>query len=97
MSEQSGSLGGAVSLPRNIFSFAVSQKVSPMASTKSTKIVIFLNLHFNVSDPREEFFSYKLPYAPPLKISPRIYTFLTGAFSFYKMPENRQKPDKSHP
>ena len=42
------------------FSFAVSQKVSPLGCTKSTKIVIFLNMHFNVSDAREGFFSYFL-------------------------------------
>ena len=38
----------------------------------------------------------RTPICPP-QISPRIYTFLTGAFSDYKMPENRQKPEKSHP
>ena len=31
----------------------------------------------------------RTPICPPLKKSPRIYTFLTGAFSDYKMPENR--------
>ena len=41
--------------------------------------------------------SYELPYAPPPNNSPRIFTFLTGAFSDYKMPENRQKPENSHP
>ena len=73
MSEQSGGSGGTVSLPRNIFSFAVSQKVSPLGCTKSKKIVIFLNMHLNVSDPREGFLSYKLPYAAPKNLSPDLH------------------------
>ena len=42
-------------------------------------------------------FCHTNSHMPPLKIYPRIYTFLTGVFSDYKMPENRQKTEKSHP
>ena len=57
--------GGRRKPPEKHFQFCSLSEGKPYGEYQKHKNCLFLNLHFNVSDPREGFFSYKLPYAPP--------------------------------
>ena len=87
--------GGRHKPPEKHFQFCSLSEGKPSGVYQKHKNCHFLNMHFNVSDPKEGFFHTNF-HMPPQKFLPG-FTFLTGAFSDYKMLENLQKTEKSHP